>query len=573
MAQKRKTHLRIHNESVNEPTSPSNVIIMDEVANCLTKFTQATGWAIRSTATKQNVFVDGSLVAASGQSTRPDRANQFSQSTPRKRWEVLDAMPIDGMLDMDAAIDLPMVTEAAADALLGSIADLVARLERAENAVREQQASLATDVAVTRNKDEGKEIADRLESILASSCTSIKATAAAIYILDDQTSELKMRACWNLPVDRLLSPARPLRGSLADLEALMGNAVLLEDLAAVPSWSSPEQFASAIVVPIGTIAMPHGTIWYWTDHSRKYDSAQVEVANLACGRVMNELEQSVLGAEVQQSRTVTRQIDQASLAISSRSPLSMPLHENIELDGWSLQDDLLGGAIHNWEMNPQGQIVAMIGNARHSGPQGALVATALHSITRSQWAMNATPSQIMQLLSDYLMECGEDDWSASASLLQIDPLTGRGCVTNAGGNQILIASHRGFRPIGGTAHALATDPNACFANARFVLQPGETLLAMSENLVRQLNLPMTDLNLNTHSRQSQQIANAVRRHRRALAKSLDQNDLLREIRTMTDEPAEDIAQHFARRLPILLNREGVASDRALLVVRNQQKGF
>ena len=580
----KKPRLRIHREDAPAATChtakdvlKSNVA-SDEVAACLEAFTRATGWAVQSTKQKRVAKVD-SLASVSLKQVGGSRVSD----APSNRWRLVDAMTMDGVMDFASTDIDSIVSQQTADHLLGAIERIVARLEQAEDAIRGQQAALATDVQIVRNRDEQVEIADRLESVLESSGRSIRATAAAIYLLDEDTSELKLRASWMLPLDRLLQPARPLRGSLADLEALMGNAVLLDDLSEMTAWESPEVFASALVVPIGSVAMPHGTLWYWSDETRKYDPAQVEIANLASGRVMNELEQSVLGSQLQQTRRESAMLDRASVAQAGRQPDDMPLHKNFEIAGWSFQDHNLGGAFHDWDLTAKSQIVAAFGNADANGPQGAIVASAIAAMARQTWVGNIAPNHGMQAIGDYLFAGGPEDWSAHATLLSIDPLTGRGCLCAAGNNQAIIISPLGFRPLGFATAALATDPTVAFRLEKFVLQPGEVLVGLSDSLVRQLNLPSAlkqQSSFNPFAASSKEpmgrnasAANMLRRHRRTLARSLDQHELLADIRRMMDDSADDIAQQIARRLPVLHHREGDGLDRSLLVIRNHTKPF
>ncbi len=544
-------HLRLHTEEASDNRRPNVAASQDEVAECLAKFARATGWGIRSTMQKQRAYVAPDADLATHLKNPNEDLLKTKARNDMPRWEVVNTTPVDGLLDAKEDELLPSVSQRDASDLLKSIEKLVARLERAEAAIRQQQAVLATDVSITRTSDDKVDIADRLESILASSCRSIGAAAAAIYLLDDTTSELKMRACYNLPIDRLIAPARTLRGSLADLEALLGNAVLIEDTAFSTNWPSPENFASALVVPIGTVSMPHGTIWFWSEQTRNYSSAEVEVANLASGRVMNELEHCILGVEVQESRNLADQMDQASIAQAARWPDNSPLHRHMEVSGWSLREGALGGAFHDWEMTSNEQITALFGDALCSGPQGAIIASSIQAIVRSSWTGLRRPCEILQSVGDYLFTGGAEDWAANATLIQMDPDTGRGSLATAGNNQIFIISHRGFRPLGSSSKPLATSPMLQCQLSKFVLQPGEVLIGMSSNLVAQLNLPAAikpAANQRANST-SNDAYNRLRRERRSLSKTLDQNELLREVREMLDENALEIARHIASRLP------------------------
>ena len=91
-------------------------------------------------------------------------------------------------------------------------------LNRLRHAVFEREAELAAGVPVSIRPDEEPHLAERLESVIKSGAEAVGGQAAGLYLLDEHTSHLKLRAAWNLPHERLLSEPRPLRGAVADLE-------------------------------------------------------------------------------------------------------------------------------------------------------------------------------------------------------------------------------------------------------------------------------------------------------------------------------------------------------------------
>lgn len=550
--------LRTTREPIQHET-PSWETTQDEVAACLRSFSTATGWAVRSNATKM-ISNESGQMRMPYDGFRSETSNSRGRSAiptdyRKNRWRLIDSAPGDGILSADDLAHFPTVTLEHAEHLLLSIEHLVARLEKAEEAVRRQEAELATNVSITRSPDEQQELADRIDSVLASACKSIEATAAAVYLLDETTSTLKMRSCWGMPSSKLADPPRNLRGSLGDLEALLGNAVLLEDTAAMPEWETPEDFASAIVVPIGSVSMPHGTIWFWSKTPRKYSSIEIEVANLTSGRVMSELEHSILGGEAKVANKLRKQMDAAGLAQAARLPDSQPLHPDFEIDGWTFQGGSLGGGFHDWDMTPNLMMVASVGSAARSGPAGALVATSLQTTIRTLWPTGQNPCQILRNSGDVLFGIEDADWTASAALFQINPETGYGTVANAGKVQSFVISERGFRPIGSFAPKLASQPDPTYNSHRFVLQPGEILVAFSDTVIQN----------------DQLLKNPVERNRRLLSKSLDQNSLLQSVRQMADESATDIASHIARLLPSVAPLKDIRNDRSLIVIKNTRK--
>ena len=565
MNRRKPSHLRLHveNTASSAPApAPEHVVqLQDEVAACLKSFVEATGWAVRSNANKRYSNESGWIDEASSNRAPHQSDSGSKRAVPENnqannpRWRLVDAAPMDGIMSADDLAFFPTVTLEHAEQLLTTIEQLVSRLEKAESALRRQEAELATGVSVTRGPNEQQELADRIDSILAGSAHSVGASAAAVYLLDETTSNLKMRSCWGLPISKLAEPARPLRGSLADLEALLGNAVLLEDTHAMPEWPSPEDFASAIIVPIGSSSMPHGTLWFWSDAPRKHSTTEIEIANLAAGRVMSELEQSLLGVEVKQAKQLRKQLDAAGNAQAGRLPDSQPLHRDFQIDGWTFQDGSMGGGFHDWDISPNGMMVASVGSASGNGPQGAMVATTVRSTVRTLWPTVQSPAQILRGANDVLWGADEADWTASTALFQINPETGYGSLSTAGGVQAFVISQRGFRPIGTSASRLALQPDTIYSNQRFVLQAGEVLVAFSDTVVS--NIPTLQ---GPHSR-----------NRRSVAKVLDQNALLQSVRTLIDSSASDIASHLARMLPNFAPASSIGCDRSLVVIKNTRK--
>ena len=135
----------------------------------------------------------------------------------------------------------PRVALADASRLAEALGQMWGEVLAARRSLREREAELATGVPlVVRGDDaESPALVERLEAVLRGGAQAIDCQAAALYLLDPATSELKLRSAWGLPHNRLAAPARPLRGALADLEALLGHAVVLADRELHPYWKVP----------------------------------------------------------------------------------------------------------------------------------------------------------------------------------------------------------------------------------------------------------------------------------------------------------------------------------------------
>jgi serine phosphatase RsbU (regulator of sigma subunit) len=479
----------------------------DEIAACLDSFSKATNWGVELDADHKHRLIDN-VVTLTDATLEADPLCEAIPSVPMDRAEVL----------------------------LRDIEKLIGRIDRTESALRDREAELTSIAAVSNHATPSRELAARLEGILESTTRSVGGVAAALYLLDEDTTELKLRACWGLPKSRFIQTARDLRSSLADLEALTGNAVLLTDIQAAPEWHSPEPYRSALVVPIGTTTMPHGTVWFWSTQPRSYSATEIEVANLAAGRLMGEIEQSILGCEVTTARHLAKQLDAAAEFQSSLLADSQILHEDYDLGGWSHQQALIGGAFHHWSLTPQGKLSIAVGAANANHATGSMVATsALSLLQLFESDSNYPLSHALQTINDQHWQRGHEAWQLHLSALQIQPQTGTALACSTGQMHCLVMGDRGLRYVGSALPRLGSDPDVQIAMGRFMLEAGEMFVAFTS---------------------------------RMLGDRFDLARMLKFLRDWREEPAQDLACSIAEQLPVLDEMTTEASDRALVILKS-----
>lgn len=528
MARNLPAHLKLHVDADTQATLNAASSNKFDVAQTMRAFANATGWIPRP---------------IGGTPHHPLDAPHDSDAPTlpiRQRVQLVSNYPMDGMLDID---DLPYMagtSEEIAWSLLEQIDGLVQSLKLAEKTIQAQEAHLATALGVSIRHDEADALAGRLQESLHRSAELTGSDAAALYLLDDTTSELKMRSCWGMPTSALSKPPRDLRGSLADLEALMGNAVLLENTKLAPEWHCPEDYAAALCVPIGSPTMPHGTLWLWSDHVRDFSPADIDAAKAAGDKILVDIERSVLADEVLKTRGLNRQVESASLVQSSRLPSSQPLHADYEIGGWTFQGQALGGNFHTWTVNRKQLICAAMGAAATHGAAGALVATSLQTVVETCWNTNHKPNQVLRRANDLMWSAEDGDWRSSLCYLQIHPESGSTQLSLAGNIQAFVVGSRGFRPVVGTSTPLALQPDSRFENQQIYLEAGELLLIASADVV-----------------------GGIQRG------GFSQEALLKLMREMHDEAVEDIADHIARLLPLLDEQPKLEVDRSLLIIRRR----
>lgn len=464
MSQQFPGHLRLHKEDSSSTAAASSANSTELVDQVLNAFCQATGWA----------------AVAVAETKHPRTRTRGPESTlENRKWKVVSALPMDGMLDALEMNSMPAVSETDAQKLLDSISAMILRIDEGERTIWRQEAELASNIGFSIKVDDQEELANRIDELLAQTAAAIGCDAAAIYLLDDATSVLKMRACIGLPKSRLAAAPRTLRGSLGDLEALLGNAVLIEDIAAMPQWQSPEEFGSAMVLPIGTLQMPQGTIWFWSERQKTFHATDVEIGKRAAKEIISILERRILSKEISAARQVQRDIDDIATRQLSRLPDDQPLDRRIDLAGTTDSSEGAWTQFHSWTLRPNQSIMACIGGAKASGLDGSMVATTLQTTTEILWQQSLTSSQLMRQTHDRMWGLGEGDWRSSMSIVEIDLTTGQGCLCTAGRGSSFIVTANGFRPLSTSGPLLATQPEAVFSVERFTLDYRDALLMFS----------------------------------------------------------------------------------------------
>jgi phosphoserine phosphatase RsbU/P len=527
VSRKQVPHLRIHRDE--EPITDNRGRNVEHagVEQLLTAFSAATGWEVRA--------IDPSL-----DSLRLAKTFGWPAAELGKRVKLVHSAPVDGLLDESDFFDYATTPEQSAWTLLESLSDMVSRLKQCEEAVARQEAELATGLSVTlpANSDEAS-LYETIEDVLQRATELTGSDAAAVYLLDDATSTLKMRGCFGLPKSALAKPPRMLRGALADLEALLGNAVLLENLAIAPDWNSPEPFAAGLCVPIGSATMPHGTLWLWSDHVRDFSTGDIEAAKDACDRILNEVERRVLSSEVVRVRSAVKQLDAAGFVQSSLLPDAQTLHADYDIGGLTCHSDVLGGSFHSWTVNAQEQIVAVVGTALNGGAAGALVAARLKTVFDMINTGRGEPADMLRRANDLIWSLEDPEWRCSLGWLAITPGTGNTTLACAGAVQAFLIGQRGYRPLNVRGPVLGLQPDSIYRLENLQLEPGDTLALAPTSL----------------------LAGAAHG-------GLSQEQFLSLLMARQEEPLADLAAEISQQLP-LNDARRVQTDHSLILVRRR----
>jgi len=509
VTQPSSARLRLHVEEV--PESPA--LALAQLAPLCRAFEQATGWQLR---------------------------HEQSPAALGETWSMaIPGAPAAGRLvlseptsDESRSIELATVRPLAL-----AIGGLLGEVARLREELRQREAELAAGVPVSARPNEEPHLAERLEGVLKGGTEAVGCQAAGLYLLDEGTSELKLRAAFGLPQERLLAPARPLRGSVADLEALVGHAVVLEDTSLLPHWRCPEDFPSAVCVPVASPTVPLGTLWVFSEQQRDFTPQETNLLEIIAGRLAADLEREMLLVAGSQAKTQGQQLAAASQWLSDRLPSVAPLVDGYEVAGWTRPADDVGGGFHDWSVLPDGRLSVAVAAAEGGLLAGALGAASLHAAIKAHAGYRHSAAELLDRVNDTLWTASPGGQHAGLAYAVLDPDSGQLELALAGGVGAILVQPEGRRILGADGLPVGAQPELLFEKADFLLAPGEILLLLSAGIRSALDAAGLRIGENA-------ISSLVGKHLRDSA-----DDLVGRLRKLLDrsEPASDLTLVLVKR--------------------------
>lgn len=381
--------------------------------------------------------------------------------------------------------DQSTLSKAAARMLAESAANLIVRLREAEQAVIRQEAELVVTTTPLADPEQQSDFSARLSDVLMGAAEGTGCVAAAFYMLDDDTSSLKMRAQYGLQPPRLVEAPRSLRGALADLEAMVSDVVAIEDCHSTDEvYSSPEPFASAICAVVAEGGVPIGTLWIWNNIAMDIDSTALAVARLAASSIASEIRAERLLRRVRSEQKTDITLKAVSMWQELQLPPAMPLAKGWYVDGCSHSDSPVAGSWHTWDILPDGQIGFAVAEAHSESLDKAMIAATARAAFQSHSGYRLKPSQLVRRVADTLWQTNTGEQLVSLLYANIDPETGQGVLTCAGSTHAMVLSSYGFRVLTKDSQPLCSFPDYQPVDIAFRLQPGEVLWAATGNMIK-----------------------------------------------------------------------------------------
>ena len=311
---------------------------------------------------------------------------------------------------------------------------------------------------------------------------AVSGDAIALYLLDEATSELKLRSARGLPFDRLVAPPRPLQGAIADLEALLGHAVVLDNDHVMRMWNVPENFATAVCVPVSTPTVLLGTLWVFCNERRDFSDSQTNVLEVIAGRLAADLEREMLLRAGADGAQLQKQVAAAERLQRNELPTFSPLLEGWSMAGWTAQAEGVGGAFHDWFCLPRGLLALAVGKAAEQGVAGAMTANAVKTAVRAHAQYHHQSERILQRVNLTLWTGSAGDQQASLFCGLVETATGRVCCASAGQISVLRLHGDTWESLSQASAGLGEGAEAAFEQSGHELRPGEALVILTDSV-------------------------------------------------------------------------------------------
>jgi len=425
-------------------------------------FRAATGWSVS--------FQTGQ------KPTHPSEHASSAPANPGVRATLGDAHL--GPVRSASAVSCPRVERRAAQGLADALAALLAEHLQSRQALWEREAELATAVPVIASASARRALARRIETLLRDAAQAIGGHAAGLYLLDEGTTSLKLRSAWGLPAERLADPPRPLEGALADLEAMLGHAVCLEDTQLLDRWNAPEAFPAAACVPVATANTILGTLWVFSRSPRAFDRRDTSLLEAVAGRLAAELERETLVREVVKAARLRRQCEAAEQLHRAMLPAVPPDLPGWELAGWVGRSSLLTEGFYDWCPAGGGRIAAVAARTEDEGIAAAMTAQALRAACRAHALHCRTPGSLLQAVSADLWRASPGDQKAAAFCAILAPGTSTLTWASGGNVRVLSWKHGRCRTLYSPTPCLGAFTEGIWRQHRYRMRTGDVAVAV-----------------------------------------------------------------------------------------------
>ena len=324
--------------------------------------------------------------------------------------------------------------------------------------------------------DDPADLTSRVQAILNNGVDVVHASAAALYMIDDNTRHLLLQVPSTLGAVSNWEYKRQLKSAHADLKALTGHVVTIQNPERMKHWNAPTEFPSAVCVPVVDGMVPLGTLWFFFEEENAGNEHVTKMAELVGSHIESELNR----AEPEPIANQASALKYGMLWQQNRIP-----NPSIDCDQWLLrghvaQNSSLISGFFDWDFSDN-KISATIGAAQGSIIEAAFTSACVQTASRCYTNNNANPSQILENTNQSIWTGGVGDQFASLVNIQATTNAQDVLLSAAGDCRVLLLSENENISVAQHGPDLGTVDAGGYEDVNLTLSSGDILAVFSDS--------------------------------------------------------------------------------------------
>jgi len=266
-----------------------------------------------------------------------------------------------------------------------------------------------------------------------------------------------------------------------------------------------------------------------------FSAEDLRLAESISGEARMALANALLEQRISEDERLNFEMHAARELQEGLLPRDLPQLESMEVSGFSVACEAVGGDCYDCFRTPAGKLLLAIGDVSGKGVPGAILAANLQAMVRTEGMRDRSCRDSVRELNRRLCEMQKPERYVTFCLIRIDPLTGAVEYCNAGHPSPLLARVDGRvedLSLGGLP--LGIRPQAAYEEGRAVLRAGDLLVLLTDGITERRR------GQETHQEEfgRQRLQELVVRNRRLSARALQQA-ILGAVREFSPTPLDD----------------------------------
>jgi len=437
------------------------------------KFTVATGWTLR---------VEPALEG-------PRQVRQRLERDPACIWHapLTQGARTQAYLVLEGAAGEAAIESHDAIELAGVLAQLVNHLTRLTGRLRSRNREISTLVQLGLAVPAHDDLGYALSQLLKASAHLTGARGSAFFLLDPSTSQLRVRAVYQVQRETLPQQQRKLKSGSIDLLALSDQPVVVAQTDRAAGALLPEGMQSAMCAGVQSETAPFGTLWVYSRRPSHFTQRDCHVLQSIATQVAGVLERQALvrGSEVQER--LTRDLKDASGFLGGVALQDLPRDPRFELAGRCTSCYEIGGDLCEVFPLSADCFALAVGDAAGNSIPAAMIMSAVRGALRTHPAECDEIPQLMRKLNVALCSITKPHQFMSLCYGVYDASQRVLTYTNAGHPVPILV--RGGRVTTLESHGLLLGvvPEALYLSSSVDLQPGDLLVFYSDGITEARN--------------------------------------------------------------------------------------